>query len=48
MNTDSLVFWLFAFTLLAAVAIGIWQFMRVRRAKRMNTHSAMTTPGTDR
>ena len=39
---DPLVIALLLFTLCAGVAIGIWQVMKVRKAKREHSHSAMT------
>jgi hypothetical protein len=42
MDNQSLIIVLFAFTLLAAVAIGVWQLVKVRRAKELGHHSAMT------
>lgn len=43
-ESSSIIPWLFAMTLFAAAAIGIWQYMRTREAKRTNEHSTMTTP----
>lgn len=44
MVNSSLIYWLVAMTLVAALAIGIWQRLRTSQAKRENEHSAMTTP----
>jgi hypothetical protein len=33
MGADSLIPWLFGMTLVAGLAIGIWQYMRVRRSQ---------------
>lgn len=33
MGSNSLVFWLFAMTLLAGVAIGLWQWRSVKRSR---------------
>jgi len=44
MNSDSLVVWLFAMTLIVAVALGVWQWARTKQAKRNNEHSVATTP----
>jgi uncharacterized protein HemX len=43
-GSSSIILWLFAMTLFAALAIGIWQWVRVRNAKRNNEHSVATTP----
>jgi cytochrome oxidase assembly protein ShyY1 len=42
MNTDDMVLWLALATLGVAVAIGLWQVRRVRRAKARHSHSALT------
>ena len=34
MSANELIPWLFGFTLIAVLLIGIWQLMRVRRAQR--------------
>ena len=39
---DPLVIALLLFTLCAGVAIGIWQYIKVQRAKATKSHSAMT------
>ena len=44
MDNASLIYWLAGVTLLAVLAIGIWQRLRTSQAKRENEHSAMTTP----
>ncbi|SDD18920.1 hypothetical protein [Belnapia rosea] len=44
MDSDSLVVWLFAMTLIVGAAIGVWQWTRVKQAKRTNEHSVATTP----
>ena len=44
MEGNSIIVWLFGMTLFAALAIGIWQWTRVKSAKRNNEHSVATTP----
>ena len=39
---DPLVIALLLFTLCAGVAIGIWQYVKVQRAKKTRSHSAFT------
>lgn len=34
MSADTLIPWLFGFTLIVALAAGIYQFLRVKRAQR--------------
>ena len=33
MGSDNLIFWLFAFTLLAVLAAGIWQWRSIKRSR---------------
>ncbi|SDB61025.1 hypothetical protein [Belnapia rosea] len=44
MDSDSLVVWLFAMTLIVGAALGVWQWTRVKQAKHTNEHSVATTP----
>ena len=39
MNADQVVFWLFVMTLLAGLAIGVYQLISVQRSKRQHSHS---------
>ena len=39
---DPLVIALLLFTLCAGVAIGIWQYLKVQKAKQTKSHSAFT------
>ncbi len=41
-STSTFLFVLLMMTLVAGVAIGIWQYMRVQRAKRLHTKSEFT------
>ena len=42
MSADTLIPWLFGFTLLVALLAGIYQFLRVKRAQR---HHEPAVPG---
>jgi hypothetical protein len=48
-NTDSLLFWLIAVTLLAVLAYGAWQFMSVQRSRhRRGEHGHVSHPPGER
>lgn len=44
METDSFVSWQFGFTLLAALAIAVWMFMRVQRSRKKDEQSSLAAP----
>jgi hypothetical protein len=44
MGADGLVGWLFGFTLLAGLGIALWQYTRVRGAKRSHEGSSLARP----
>jgi hypothetical protein len=41
-NTNTFLLVLLMMTLFAGVGVGIYQYLRVQRSKRLNTHSAAT------
>jgi hypothetical protein len=48
MGSNSLIFWLFAFTLLAALAIGVWQWRSIKRSRAMRgEHGHVSHPPPD-
>ena len=48
MEYNSIIFWLFAFTLLAALAAGVWQWLSIKRSREVrNEHGHVSHPPPD-